>query len=201
MANSVTRRAALALLLAIPLLAQTRRLLPVDESGRDPSLVAYLAKLKDAVAKQDRAALVALVHPGIKNGFGGDDGVANFQPEWTVLERLLRMGGAWQGQSFSVPYVFAKFPEDLDAFDYAAITGQVVWLREAPTATSRGVRQLSYDIVRVEEQGAEWWKVTTLQGEKGYVFATYIASPVGYRAIFQKNERREWKMFALLAGD
>ena len=201
MANPIARRAALALLFAIPLLAQTRRLLPVDEAGRDPSLVAYLAKLKDAVATQDRAALVALVHPDIKNGFGGDDGVANFHPEWPVLERLLRMGGAWKAQKFSIPYVFSKFPDDLDPFDYAAITGQGVWLREAPASTSRGVRQLSYDIVRVDDQGAEWWKVTTLQGEKGYVSATYIASPVGYRAIFQKNERGEWKMFALLAGD
>ncbi|MEI9813344.1 MAG: hypothetical protein WDO18_12175 [Acidobacteriota bacterium] len=62
------------------------------------------------------------------------------------------MGGVLELSTYSVPYVFAKFPEDLDAFDYAAITGKGVWLRAKPSATSRGVRQLSYDIVRVLTQ-------------------------------------------------
>jgi hypothetical protein len=201
MANAIARRAALALLFAAPLLAQTRRLQAVDESRRDPSLVAYLAKLKDAVAKEDRSVLLPLVHPQIKLGFGGDDGIANFRPDWPLLRRLLAMGGAWQGDLFSLPYVFAKFPEDLDAFDYAAITGKGVWLRERPSIDSRGLRQLSYDIVKVDDQGEAWWKVQTLNGARGYVSSRFIASPVGYRAIFQKNERGEWKMFALLAGD
>lgn len=202
MENSIARRAALvAFLLAAPALAQTRRLLPVDESPRDPSLVSYLANLKAAVARQDRDALLALVHPDIKTSFGGDDGVANFHPEWPVLERLLRMGGAWQGATFSVPYVFAKFPADLDAFEYAAVTGQGVWLREGPSVSARRLRPLTYEIVQVREQGEDWWNVTTLRGENGYISARYVASPIGYRAIFQKDERGEWKMFALIAGD
>ncbi len=201
MANSIARRWALALLLAIPACAQTRRLLPVDESKRDPKLVAYLTKFKTAVAHRDRDELLPLVAPEIKLGFGGEDGIANFHPDWAMLERLLALGGAWQGATYSIPYVFARFPDDLDAFDYAAVTGKGVWLREQASATSRGVRTMDYEIVKVDEQGEEWWKITTLQGETGFVSAKFIASPIGYRALFQKNRRNEWKLSALLAGD
>ncbi len=41
-------------LLAVCASAQTRRLLPVDESGRDPKLVAYLTKFKAAVVHRNR---------------------------------------------------------------------------------------------------------------------------------------------------
>jgi len=201
MENSIARRAALVLLLSTTLFAQTRRLPPADESGRDQTLVAYLMTFKHAVAKHDRAALLALVHPDVKLGFGGDDGIGKFQPDWAVLQRLLNKGGAWQGTAFTIPYVFAKFPEDLDAFDYAAVTGSGVWLRAEASATSRGQRQLNYEIVQVKNSGDEWWEVTTLRGEHGYVSARYIHSPIGYRAMFQKNERGEWKLFALLEGD
>jgi hypothetical protein len=176
-------------------------LLPVDESGRDPSLVAYLTKLKDAVSKHDLDALLPLIDAMIELSFGGENGIANFRPDWPLLARLLAMGGAWQEQAFCFPYVFAKFPEDLDPFEHAAVTGQGVWLREAPAASARGVRQLSYEIVKVDDQGEEWWKVTTLGGERGYVSARFIAGPGGYRAIFEKSARGEWKMSALVAGD
>lgn len=201
MANAISRGAALAVLCALPLLGQPRRLPPADEAGRDPSLVAYLAKFKDAVEKMDRGALVPLIDPGVKLGFGGEDGIANFQPDWPLLQRLLRLGGAWKAGSYSMPYVFAKFPDDLDPFDYAAVTGSGVWLRERPSADARGLRQLAYDIVKVEGQGEQWWKVQTLDGERGYVSALYVASPIGYRAIFKKDRRGEWKLSALLAGD
>jgi hypothetical protein len=201
MANSIAGRTALALLLAVCASAQTRRLLPVDQSARDPNLVAYLTKFKAAVAKRSRDELIPLVAPEIKLGFGGEDGIGNFQPDWSVLDRLLSMGGAWQGDSFSIPYVFARFPDDLDPFDYAAITGKGVWLRAQASATSRGIRTMDYEIVQVEDQGEEWWQIKTLSGDKGFVSARFIASPIGYRAIFNKNRRGEWKLSALLAGD
>ena len=201
MANPIARGAALAFLLAICAPAQTRRLLPVDQSARDPKLVTYLSKFKAAVTNRSRDELSPLVAPEVKLDFGGEDGIAYFQPDWPVLERLLSMGGAWQGESFSIPYVFARFPDDLDPFDYAAITGKGVWLRAEPSVTSRGVRTMDYEIVEVDDQGDEWWQVKTLSGESGFVSAKFIASPIGYRAIFNKNRRGEWKLSALLAGD
>jgi hypothetical protein len=200
MASAIARIAAL-VLLSLPVAAQQRRVLPVDESGRDPSLVAYLSKFKDAVAKQDDLALSELIDPQIKLGFGGEDGIGHFHSDWLLLDRMLRMGGAWKAGSFSIPYVFAKFPDDLDPFDYAAITGQGVWLRAEPKPDAAGVRQLSYDIVKVEDQGESWWKVETLTGERGYVSSRFIASPIGYRAIFEKSKQGTWRMTAFLAGD
>jgi hypothetical protein len=200
MASAIARLTALAAL-AFTLTAQTRRLLPVDESGRDPSLVAYLSKFKDAVARQDDSALSELIDPQIKLGFGGEDGIEHFHSDWLLLDRVLRMGGGWKAGSFSIPYVFAKFPDEFDPFDYAAITGQGVWLRAEADATSRGIQQLSYDIVKVKDPGEEWWEVETLTGTRGYVSSRFVASPIGYRAIFTKDQRGVWRMTALLAGD
>ncbi len=201
MANSIARSAALAaLLLTAPSFGQTRRVLPVDESARDPSLVAYLTKFKAAVAKRDRSALVPLIDPDVRLSFGSDSGVENFHPDWPQWDRLLAMGGALDEEGFSIPYVFGKFPDDLDAFEYAAITGRRVWLREAASSESRGIRQIDYEVVQIGSQGGDWWSVTTLRGVHGYVSSRYVYSPTGYRAFFQKVGG-EWKMTAFLAGD
>ncbi len=53
---------------------------------------------------------------------------------------------------------------------------------------------MDYEIVQVEDQGEQWWQIKTLRGEKGFVSAKLVASPIGYRAIFNKNRRGEWKL-------
>lgn len=189
-----------ALLAALPLAAQIRRLRPVDESGRDTSLVAFLAKFREAAAQRDRAALLPMIDPDVKLGFGGDDGIANFQPDWDGLNRILAMGGAWAGAAFVLPYVAERFPDSLDVFDYAAITGRGVWLRAGPSPQAERLRQMSYETVRVESQDTEWWKVVTQLGESGYVSARFVYSPIGLRAIFEKRGG-QWMLRALVAGD
>ncbi len=48
--------------------------------------------------------------------------------------------------------------------------------------------------------GGGWIGVTLKDGRRGYVAEQYIWSPVGYRAIFDKNNGK-WTMTALIAGD
>ena len=105
------------------------------------------------------------------------------------------------GTDYFVPYVFPKFPETDDPFFYEVVVGRNVWLRENPGAHSRGLRRLSWDVVRVEADGADWHKITTDDGLTGYVAARYLHSPAGYRARFRKDAQGQWRMTALLAGD
>ena len=152
MASAITRRTALALLAGVSACAQVRRLLPVSEATtRDPALTRFVAELRDAVARRDESSLLRLLDPQVRSSFGGETGIAEFrqwwkldQPGsklWPLLQRLFALGGLWDGDNYVFPYVFARFPEDLDSFEHAAITGQGVWLRTNPSPEARGVRQ------------------------------------------------------------
>lgn len=190
---------------------QSRTLLPKDESGRDAQFAAFFAQFRETVEKRDTAALLRVVSPNIKNSFGGNDGVAEFREMWEiekpgskvwpVLDRLLRLGGAWFDPNlYCAPYLFQKFPNDLDAFDHQVVAGTGVRLRERPSLTAPVLDQLSFEIVRVIEMGEEWTQVRTLGGNRGFISSQYLYSPVGYRACFQESGA-EWTMTLLIAGD
>src|SRR4029078_2477271 len=60
------------------------RLLPVDEAVGRPYFFTFPANLQTAIPRHDAQAVMAVVHPQIKNGFGGDDGAAAFRRIWRI---------------------------------------------------------------------------------------------------------------------
>jgi hypothetical protein len=180
-----------------------------EPTTRDPALTRFVADLREAVARRDESRFLKLLDPQVRSSFGGDEGIDEFREWWKLdqhgsrlwplLDRLLALGGVWDGDSYVFPYVFAKFPDELDPFEHAAIIGQGVWLRAKPSSEARGVRQLRYDLVRVLDQSDEWWEVETLDGARGFVAERYVMSPVGYRLMLGK--RGQWRITALVAGD
>ena len=210
------------MMLAVLGIGQERFLKPVDEAAEDASFLAFRNKLIAAVEKKDSRYILSMVDPKIKNGFGGRDGIANFRRDWKLDRHdsefwakfgwVIRNGGAFTGEgsrkrnSFAAPYVYSNWPEDLDAFDYLAVTGTDVNLRKAPGTDSEIVGKLSYNIVKIESdlgadgQVPEWRRVTTLSGKTGYVHRDYVRSSVDHRAGFEKKRGR-WVMTFFLAGD
>jgi hypothetical protein len=185
---------------------------PPEQAGRDPALAAYLTRLREAVRAKDRGALLGLISPEIKNGFGGEDGEVFFRriweldapnsPVWGVLDLILSFRGAWfDPQLYCMPYIAVLFPGEFDAFTHSVVVGSGVRLREAPAADARIVGSLVYDVVEVLNREAEWTEVRTQDGKSGYVATAYLYSPISYRACIGKNEAGEWKMITLLAGD
>jgi hypothetical protein len=115
--------------LAIALLAsiaqgQGAKLQPVDEAAKDPSFFAFRARLLKALADKDANYLISILDPQIKTDFGGGGGVADFKkawhPErpnsqvWSELVSVLALGGSFDNGSFSAPYVYSKFPDEVD---------------------------------------------------------------------------------------
>ena len=204
--------------------AQERRLLPVDEAGKDHSFKAFRDKLISAVKNRDAKYVLSVLDPKIKNGFGGNDGIANFRKQWKIdsskselwdeLLFVLTNGGAFQqeGRSkiFTAPYIYSNFPDDLDPFEYSAITGTNVRLRAKPNTEAPVVANLSYSIVKVDYQNSvesrpdagkyTWHKVETSDGKKGFVAGQFVRSSIDYRAGFEKKGS-QWKMIFFLAGD
>ena len=194
------------------------RLLPVDEADEDPSFFAFRMQLMEAVAKHDAATLLGLLDDDIHLSFGGDAGRSDFEriwrpsdPKseiWAVLGRILAGGGAFYDAEgydgppmFQAPYYYALFPgEDYDPFTHAVILGPNVLLRDEPDGAV--IDTLSFDIVRREDFSSDagaWIRVRSAAGE-GFVPAAFAASPIGYRAAFQKSGGL-WRMTALVAGD
>jgi hypothetical protein len=210
-------------LLAWPVWSQERQILPVDEAKKDASFFAFREKLVAAVKKKDSKFVLGVVDPKIKNGFAGNDGLAEFKKQWKPddpnsglwkeLLTVLANGGTFDKRrrnSFYAPYLYTGFPEDIDAFDYQAIFGRNVNLRAKPEASAPLVATLSYNIVKVDynnsvkssdnDEEYSWLKIETLGGKTGFVKAEFVRSSIGYRAGFEKKNGK-WMMVFFLAGD
>lgn len=186
------------------------KLQPVDEATSDPSLVAFRDELLAAVRSRNADAVIALADPKIRTSFGGGGGAEDLRQSlqkagmWEDLEQLLTQGGKFvgegDGRSFWAPYVYSAWPEQHDAFEFLAVIGENVPLRESADANSRAIATLSHDIVEREEKKGDWQQVKTADGQTGWVEARSVRSPVGYRAGFMKSGGK-WLMNALVAGD
>lgn len=207
----------------VNLSAQEKFVKPVDEAEKNPSFLTFRTKLIDAVKKRDVKFVLGIVDKNIKNGFGGDDGIANFKKQWKIYNRnselwkelgiVLNNGGVFDKENsntFYAPYLFSVFPEDIDAFEYQAIFGNNVNLRAKPDINSPIVASLSYNVVKTDWEKsiksktnpneALWLKIETLGGKKGYVKPEFVRSSIDYRAGFEKI-RGKWTMTFFLAGD
>lgn len=212
------RRSASALVLFM-LLAFTdawaqQQLLPVDQATTQPDFFSFRAQLIAALVRRDAPALLDVVHPNIKNSFGGNDGIDEFkqmwaldQPDsrlWEELATVLALGGTFSGgDSFTAPYTFSRWPDGVDAFSHVAIIGNSVRARSAASRTAQTVASLSYAIVEQVESKTpddDWVRVRLPGGAMGYVDQRYVRSPIDYRAIFTKDGGR-WQMTVFVAGD
>ena len=189
------------------------QLLPVDEASTRPDFFSFRAGLQRAIARHDAAALMAVVHPQIKNSFGGDDGVDNFrtmwkvdEPQsevWDVLGTVLALGGSFHdADTFVAPYVFSRWPDQFDAFEHVAVIGSSVRVRSQPDTTSSPIDTVSFAILPIARERAdqEGWTAVQIDKAVGYISSAYVRSPIDYRAIF-RFEAARWRLVTFVAGD
>lgn len=189
-------------------------LMPVDEAPLLPDFFSFRAQLLAAIARRDAAALLAVVDPDIKNGFGGDDGKAAFEREWRpsapdsrvweVLATVLALGGSRAGDDgFIAPYIHSSWPSGVDGFEHVAVIGERVRVRRAPSPGAEEIAQVSFEVLargKDDKAPEDWTSVTLSDGRSGYISSRFVRSPIDYRAFFSKKEGRWW-MVMLLAGD
>ena len=199
-----------------PAYADLRSLRPEDQSSRDQSLQALLDAMRAIVRRQDAKALLALVAPDFKVEFDVGKGPAVFRrhwnPEmpssliWPLLNRLLTLGGTFYSDSlFAVPYVYTRFPLDLDWLGYVVATGEVPLRAQSNPASAR-VGVLTHHIVPLAAPLAppamvvQAPFVAVRHPDRGvcYVAGTDVYSPAGHRVFFEKR-RGEWRWLSLAA--
>jgi hypothetical protein len=183
--------------------------LPVDEAASDRQLLQYRTRLRAAVERGDINAVVEAMDPDVKLDFGGGYGVDMFRKMviersemWEELRWALAHGGGFMSEDlFSAPFVYARWPDEFDSFECAAIVGSHVRLRTARQLDAPIIRSMSYAIVRMLEVGDGLWSHVQLgDGRSGYVWHAYVRSPIEERAVFNRIDGR-WRMTAFVAGD
>jgi len=201
---------------ASPAADDLRSLLPEDQSGRDKSLQALLGRMRTIVRRQDGKALAALIAPDFKVEFDVGKGPEVFRRHWEsgtsvsavwpVLDRLLALGGTFYSDSlFALPYVYTRFPSDLDRLRYVVATGDVA-VRAEPNLASPRVGTLKHAIVPLAAALAppamlcQQPFVAVQHPELGlcYVAGTDVYSPAGHRAFFEKRHG-QWRWISLAA--
>ena len=195
------------------------KLLPRDEANE--SFRQFRSEALRALASRDTAFLYGMVAPEIKNTFGGDDGIAGFrrlwktdEPNsdvWTALLRVLTMGGQQPSDSqFTAPYVYAFWPDPMDAFEHVAVIGDSVRVHDAPMANSRVLGGAQNSILKFREwrglpasgvaADTTWAKVLLPNADSGWIRGASVYSPIGWRAMFVRRGGR-WQMIFLVRGD
>jgi hypothetical protein len=185
----------------------------VDEAPNNPDFLAFRANLLDAVTSRDSAFILSIVSDRIRNSFGGNGGIDEFESYWQLdsedsrfwaeFETVLRLGGALRGEgTFVAPYTTATWPSSLDGFEHAAIVGSNVNVRAEPSLNAPVLSRMSYQTVRLtrDRPPGEWQSVHLADGDIGYVNRAYLRSPNARRAYFERTEG-QWVMTSFIAGD
>jgi hypothetical protein len=212
--------------LLLPGAADARKLLPVDEGRRNPLFFAFRQRLVKALRTGDRRTVLSLVSPRVQYGLSGPEvGITGFRELWGLDEpgdrgwlRLrdalltaLSRGGSFNDGVFWAPYVYSRWPADIDwitqdgDYGFVCVPGVNVAAHERPEASSPVVARLSHDIVKIPMtdgfRGTEaWMPVITPQGRRAYVPGRSLASPSSYRACFTRV-KGVWKLTELHSGD
>ncbi len=197
------------------------RVRPFDEGPQNASFLKFRNDLQAIIEHRDAAALMKIVAPDIKNGFGGEDGAAKFRKGWKLqdpkssvwraLSLVVDNGGNFDSKTqFSAPYAFSAFPSDLDGFTTVVVTQDGAVMRAKPKADAAVVRTLDHDILTVvsttprklqhEATEVDWLEVKDAKGKQGFVRSLDVRSPIDYRAYFEKK-RGKWLLTSFVAGD
>ncbi|MDP3676443.1 MAG: hypothetical protein Q8R44_15320 [Novosphingobium sp.] len=166
-----------------------------------------------AAAKRDVDALVALGDPAINLDFGGGAGTDELRKRladpksslWDEITALAPLGCAVDGTVATLPAIFSRVPDDVDAARTMLVTGTEVPLRSKPTPSAPMVRTLDWALVTLKGEGfdpaARYAEVTAADGSSGFVATAKLRSLLDYRLIADKSKEGEYRITALIAGD
>lgn len=193
------------------------KILPIDESGSDRTLVAFISNLKNIVSNKDTAGLFKSLDTLITVSYGGGvSGIKAFsetweldKPDksklWTYLNQILSMGGTWEndeGKYFCIPYVqsnktFSKYKYDFDWYFTAVCISPKVIVYQKPQSNSKTIATLSYDIVEIDQEvsgNSDFTKIHTIDKKvQGYVKTSNIFYSASASLIIKKINNN-WKI-------
>lgn len=206
--------------------SQNQKLLPRDESPKDPSLNEFVIQFKDAIRYKDKDFILNSLDKDFIYTFGYGAGIEEFiemwnlnSPNseiWTVLDKIVNLGGVIVKENdyeigISYPYVFdLELENSDDYFSIMVVTANKVAVKETPDNNAKTIAELSYDVIwtdysesfKPKYEADGWIYMKTLDGEiSGYIENEYVYSPTDYRLLISKSDGGDWKFKHFVAGD
>ena len=199
------------------------KILPIDESGSDSTLMKFISNLKKISLNKDTAGLFnSLDNAIIVSHGGGIYGVKEFSKKWnldkpdkselwTILNQILKMGGTWEndeGKYFCIPYAqsnkaFSKYKYDFDWYFTAVCISPKVTVYKEPKTTSSELTTLKYDIVEMDPDfmKADFTKIHTIDKKvQGYVKTSDLIYSADQHLVIKKVGEN-WKITAFAPFD
>lgn len=185
---------------------------PRDECAELPGATEFRRDLASAALARDADAVASMAEPGVRLGFGGDDGRARFREKlvekdgalFRDIEALLRLGCAADARGgMTMPWIFAQDLGEADSYSAMLVTGVDVPLRATAETGSAVQQKLSWDIVTLEgnwQPDRPMQQVKSSGGTKGFVATEKLRLLLDYRLLATRGDQG-WKISALVAGD
>jgi hypothetical protein len=197
---------------------------PVNQSEINEELSATLKEILKAVENKNVSKLLTYFSKDVKVSFEGENGTedlkkhwalnknANKSEIWQTLKNAIAIGGTFQDDNnYWTPYVFTTFPSQYDVYEYAAIVGKAVSMRNQPSLKGEVMAELDYEIVKLTNSEGEkeeiidgekhyWYEVIRQDNQKGYIYGKYLRRPVDYRIGMTYTSGR-WLIDTFVAGD
>ena len=197
---------------------ELRQIFPPGVAQHDAALTTLLSRMRRIVADRDRQSLEALMSPDFRVEFDGGQGPRVFRnhwrtesdksPVWKILQRLLSLDGTFYSPTLYVlPYVYARFPIDLNPLEYVVAVNKEVPLFAKPEAGTEPIGFLQDSIIPL----AKAMEPPVIIPAEGFIEVNHPAlgrcfvatagvySPAGHRAFFEKR-KGEWRWISLAAA-
>jgi len=197
---------------------ELRKISRASEVPRDAALETLLGRLRSLVNERNHRSLEALMASNFRVEFDVGQGPRVFHrhwvtespesPVWKILERLLSLDGTFYSPTLYVlPYIYARFPSDLDPLAHVVAVNDDVALFDKPETGVKPLGFLQHSIVPL----ATPMKPPVILPSDGFievrhpvfgrcfVAASGVYSPAGHRAFFEKR-RGEWRWISLVAA-
>jgi hypothetical protein len=197
---------------------ELRRVLPPDRQQLDPGLASLVMQLRKIVAARDDARLLAMMDPKFRVEFDQGYGPAAFRRYWNpksadsrvwgVLEHLLRTPPHAYSETLSaMPYVFARFPFDLDPLHHVVAIRSAVRLFARPEPNASQVASIDYSIIPLTKPSeppvvipsGSYLEVQHPVAGRCFAASADICHPAAHRIFFERIGGR-WRWISLAAG-
>ncbi|PEC52948.1 anti-sigma factor [Bacillus cereus] len=175
-----------------------------DESAQDPSLKQFMNDLYQSTnSKNENNLYRALNEEVLFKGKSYKKDELKFNEDiFHELQVALTMGGEFANDTkevYKVPSGLTESDQPKQAhFIYATVTGNKTKILAEPKREAHVLYEVTNEMVKAwipeKVQNDEYIKISTFNGNAGYVQKEYVLTDIKYSFVFEKNHEGMWKI-------
>ncbi|PEJ07882.1 SH3 domain-containing protein [Bacillus wiedmannii] len=175
-----------------------------DESAQDPTLKQFMNELYQSTnSKNENDLYRALNDEVLFKGKSYKKDELKFDEDiFHELQVALTMGGEFTNdtkQAYKVPSGLTESNQSMQAhYIYATVTGNKTKILAEPKRESQVLYEVSNEMVKAwipeKVQNNGYIKVSTINGNTGYVQKEYVLTDIKYSFMFEKSNEGIWKI-------